>query len=228
MPAPYIPNRDADLDTWSANFSTLITAAPATYGLVAGDAVAIAAVVLAFHTSYLIATAPSTRTPTSVAAKDAARVTMLGTVRPYAQRVANNAGVSAGNKIALGVNPRTNAPTPIAAPTTYPVLSIDVALNSSHVVRARDQLASPSVKAKPFGAVLLELHGMVLPTGSPSISLPLMPVLGLLTKVPTLIAWSPTNAGSTAIYAARWATRTGLYGPFGPGVSMTIAVSGEF
>jgi hypothetical protein len=226
MSAPYIPNRDADLDTWSANFSTLLTASPATYGLVAGDATAVAGVVAAWHTAYLAATAPSTRTPTSVAAKDAARVTMLATVRPYAQRIAANAGVTAGQKIAIGVSPRTNTPTPIAAPVTYPVLSIDVALNSSHVIRARDQLASPSVKAKPFGAVLLELHGAILPSGSPSVTLPLLPVLALVTKVPTQVAWSPTNAGSTAIYAARWATRTGLYGPFGPAVTMTVAVSG--
>ena len=40
---PYIPARNANLIAWAANFSTLITASPGTYGLLAGDATAIAA-----------------------------------------------------------------------------------------------------------------------------------------------------------------------------------------
>ena len=31
--APYIPPTDAGLDAWSTNFSALLTASPATYGL---------------------------------------------------------------------------------------------------------------------------------------------------------------------------------------------------
>ena len=51
--APYIPVKDADLANWLDNFSALITASPATYGLVAGDAVAIAAQVAAWDAAYV-------------------------------------------------------------------------------------------------------------------------------------------------------------------------------
>ena len=44
----YLPHNDAELLAWSSNFSSLITAAPVTYGLVAGQATAYAAL----HTAY--------------------------------------------------------------------------------------------------------------------------------------------------------------------------------
>jgi len=223
MPAPYIPNRDTDLLAWSANFSTLISASPGTYGLAAGDATAIATQNTGWAAAYALAVNPSTRTPTTIANKDTAKINLLAVERPYAQRIANNAGVLSSDKIALGLNPRTNTPTKIPRPVTNPVLTIDTALTFQHVIRARDSLASPTVKAKPFGALQLELHGLAQATGSPTLALDLWPVLASSTKTPSIISWSPTNVAQTAFYAARWITRTGLTGPFSPVISFTIA-----
>ena len=47
----YIPAKDALFATWLENFSTLLTAAPATYGLTAPDATAVDAVNTAFRRS---------------------------------------------------------------------------------------------------------------------------------------------------------------------------------
>lgn len=220
--ANYIPPRDADLATWSTNFSSLITASPATYGLATGDATAIASSNAAWQSAYATAISPATRTPTTVQAKDVARTTWLQTARPYSQQIANNAGVSASAKIALGLNPRTATPTPIAAPTTYPVLSISSALSQIHIMYARDNLASPSVKAKPFGAIGLQLFAIA-GTASPVIPVTInTPTKGLFTKIPFTVDWLDTQIGETAYYAARWYTRTGLAGPLSPTVSFVI------
>ena len=40
MAGSYLPTREPELRDWVVNFSNLITAAPATYGLVAADATA--------------------------------------------------------------------------------------------------------------------------------------------------------------------------------------------
>ena len=96
--AGYIPQRDSLLLPWALNFSTLITASPATYGLLAGDATAIAAVYSAYNTAYGLAINPATRTPVTVANKDTAKITMLATIRPYAQSISLNAGVSPANR----------------------------------------------------------------------------------------------------------------------------------
>ena len=57
-------------------------------------------------------TSKATKTPQAVAAKNTARIRAEAIVRHYAQTVANNPGVSADSKIALGLNPRTNSRTP--------------------------------------------------------------------------------------------------------------------
>ena len=111
--APYIPAKDAQFDAWLNNFSTLISAAPATYGLVAGDATTIAAQYSSWHAAYLLCTSKSTKTANAVSAKNTAKVTALAIIRPYAQTISNNPGVTSANKIALGLNPKTSTPSPI-------------------------------------------------------------------------------------------------------------------
>lgn len=223
MSTSYIPQKESLLTTWAANFAALILASPATYGLVAADATAIGSVNTAYQSAYTTAKTPATRTPTTVQAKNIARVNMLATLRPYSQEIANNAGVSAANKIALGLNPRTSTPTPVPAPTTYPLVSVPLQTPANAVVRYLDQLASPSVKAKPPGAVFLELHGMTSATGTPSASFDLYPVVAFATKSPLQITKSPYVAGNNLTLVGRWVTRKGLKGPYGPPVTIVVA-----
>ena len=56
--------------------------------------------------------------------KNTAKVNMLAIVRPYAQLISNNAGVSPTAKVNIGVNPRTTVPAPIVTPTSFPVLGL--------------------------------------------------------------------------------------------------------
>lgn len=224
MPAlpPYIPAKDAQFGNWIDNFSALITANPATYGLVAGDATAIAGVTAAWDAAYALVTSPMTKTPNTVSAKNVAKINALATVRPYSQAISLNAGVSSADKIALGLNPRQSVPVPITAPTTYPALSFGPALSLTAVIRYRDQLASPSVKAKPYGVLQCYLYG--LPSTTPVTDPTTMKFLGGLTKSPSPVSWPSGNAGMTAYYAARWATRKGLVGPWSPIVSQIITM----
>ena len=218
--APYIPPRDADLDTWSANFSTLITAAPATYGLTSADAATIAGAVLTWHTDYLLVTSPTTKTATAVQNKNAARVSMLATVRPYAQAISLNAGVSTGAKIALGVNPRTSTPTPITAPTTSPVLTAQSTSTAGTIIRYRDATASPSVKAKPYGVVQVQLYGLASTT--PITDPDDLDFQFATTKSPIIVPMAG-DAGKTVYFAGRWITKTGLLGPWSSIISYVVA-----
>lgn len=223
MPAlpPYIPPTDAALDAWLTNFSSLATASPATYGLASGDASAIAAAVAAWHTAYLLVTSPSTKTAATVSSKNTQRVNVLAIVRPYAQNISLNAGVANTNKTAIGVNPRTSTPQPITTPTTYPVLSIVNALPLQHVIRYRDQLASPSVKSKPYGVTQMFLYGTASPTVITDPTLLIF--LGAQTKSPLAQTWPSSAKGEIAYYAARWATRKGLVGPWSPIAAFVVA-----
>lgn len=219
--APYIPPKDADLNNWLANFSSLITAGPATYGLVAADATSIAAATASWTAAYNLVTSPATKTATTVQAKNVQRVNVLAIARPYAQTIANNAGVSPSNKIALGLNPRTSTPTPVTAPTTNPILSIVSSPPMQLIARYRDSIASPSVKSKPYGVLQVQIFAE---TSLTAITNPaVLPLFTQTTKSPVLLQFDSSKIGLTAYMAARWVTRTGLVGPWSPIVSYVIS-----
>jgi hypothetical protein len=216
MQAPYIPSKDADFDSWLVNFSNLLTASPTTYGLVSGDAVIVAGVTTTWSAAYAAATNPGTRTSVTIAAKDAARNNATATVRPYAVSISRNPAVDNGDKVDIGVNLPNPARTPIPAPTTQPALSLRSAAHFQHVLAYRDT-STPTSKAKPFGAVQMELR-VTVATGSSSDPEAAKP-LTQATKSPVFISWTSPDVGKTATYFARWVTKSGpggqaQYGPW--------------
>ena len=219
--APYIPAKNAGFVSWLANFSTLITASPATYGLTSGDATSIAAQNTIIAAAYGLITSPSTKTAATVGAYNADKINALALIRPYAQLISNNAGVSSANKIALGLNPKTSVPIPITAPNTSPALTAQSTSTTGTILRYRDSTASPSVKAKPYGVVQIQIFATTstTPITDPS----LLPLVATLTKSPATIALGSANAGKTAYFAARWITRKGLVGPWSSIISYVIA-----
>lgn len=204
--SPYLPATDAAFDAWLTNFSTLITAAPTDYGLVSGDATTIAAQRTAYHTAFLAATTPATRTPVTIADKDAARTTAEAVIRPFAVQISRNPAVSNMDKTAVGVNLPNSARTPIPAPTTQPALILVSAVHNAQLLSYKDT-ATPTTKAKPFGATGLELRQAiaVAPTTDPDAA----PLLAIVTKSPVNIGTSSADVGKIATYFARWITRGG-------------------
>lgn len=231
--APYIPPKDADLATWADNFSTLITASPATYGLLAGDAAAIAAVVDPFEAAYTAAVNPSTRTKPSVAAKDAAKAAMLAVVRPYAIQVRDNAGVSDSDKLDLGLTVPTTTRTPILAPQSQPLLQIVAATPLSHTIRFSDA-NSPQLRGKPFGAKAIALvvsYGTTIGT-DPDAAVPVSIVnaalavpssTGLATRQPCASVLPVEQVGKLATYWGRWVGIRGDVGPWSLPVAFTVS-----
>jgi len=219
MAAPYIPSKDADLADWSNNFSTLITAAPTTYGLVAGDATNISDVVDPFLAAYAIIVVPATKTVVTVADKNTTKFAMLSVVRGYAQRVAVNPGVSDSDKIALGLNLHGTPPTPVPPPTTIPLLSLLGATPLNFTLRYADEL-TPDKRSKPFGAVRLDTFVKIdtAPKVDPEDSL----YYGGFTKQPAFVTFAPEDAGKYATIWGRWATRKGDVGPWSAPVSQII------
>lgn len=217
--ASYIPPKDADFDTWATNFSALLTASPATYGLVAGDAATVAAAYTPWHTAYLAANNFSTRGPSTVQTKNTAKVNLLAIVRPYAQLISNNAGVSPTAKVNIGVNPRTTVPAPIVAPTSFPLLALRGG-TPLQLTMAYSDSAAPDGKAKPYGALQLQVFAQVSAT---VITDPAAITFhGAATKSPFVLDFESGDANKIAYIAARYVTRTGLVGPWSAIQSATV------
>jgi hypothetical protein len=212
MSTPYIPSRDSDFDVWANNFQTVIAASPVTYGLAAGDATAITAAYNGWHTAYLAAVTPATRTSVTVAAKDVQKASALIVFRGYAVIIGSNAGVSAGAKTAAGLTNRATGRTPIPAPGTAPILGFVGATPLVATLKYADT-STPTTKAKPFGAIQIELWlsiGATPPVGGPAGC----NFYGLFTKSPFAVNFITANVGMTAYYYGRWTTRRGLVGPW--------------
>jgi hypothetical protein len=206
MQPPYIPAPDAAFDSWLANFSTLLTASPTTYGLTAPDAVIVAGVTTTWSAAYLAAINPATRTSPAIAAKDAARTAAEATVRPYALQISRNAGVTNDDKVAIGVNLPNSARTPVPPPTTTPALSLAGSVHFQ-VTLAYGDTSTPTTKAKPPGAIGMELWRFL--GTAPSVDPNLASQYGVLTKSPAVIGHGAPDVGKYCTFWARWVTRSG-------------------
>lgn len=205
---PYIPASDSMFAIWLANFSALLTASPGTYGLTAPDAVIVDGVNTTFQAAYTAAADPATRTPVTVADKDAARAAAETVVRPYAVGISLDAAVTNGDKIAIGVTVRSTVPTPIPAPTVQPVIELMKATPLTQQLQIR-QVGSTS-KAKPAGSTSIEIAraiGTVAATDPAQLA-----TVGLYGKTPLLQSFAGADVGKVVTYAARYRTRSGPAG----------------
>lgn len=220
MTTPYIPASDAGFASWLLNFRTLVDVNFAAYGVSGPQVTAIDAADTAYQAAFLLATDPSTRTPSTIAAKNTAKFDALTTVRPIAQEINARPTVTDMMRSDLGLTIRKTVPTPINAPTTFPLLDILNATPGIHTIQYRDS-DTPTTKAKPFGALQMELYRAVGVAAAPDPTTAVF--VATITKSPFLVAQDPTDAGKIATYFSRWLTRTGLLGPWSSGVSLTIA-----
>lgn len=206
MQAPYLPAADPAFDAWFDNFSTLLTAAPTDYGLVAGDATIVSTAFGTWHPAYVLATNPTTRTSPTIAAKDAERISAEAILRPYATNISRNPAVANIDKTAIGVNLPNTSRTPIPPPTTSPTLALVSVIHNLQTLSYRDS-ATPTTKAKPPGAIGMELWRTIATT--PASSPVDAALIGIITKSPANIGTMSGDAGKFATYFGRWTTRSG-------------------
>lgn len=220
MPAlNYIPAGDDAFRAWALNFSTLITATPTAFGLTAGQATSYAALYATYNMALLAATDPSTRTRVTVAAKDSARADLEAYSRQLASVAQAFPAITPEQLAALGLTVRSTVRPPIGTPTTAPIVAIvaNGVLNS--IIRFSDE-TTPDRRAKPFGAVALQLwvkYGDV-----PPVSIADMQLLGVLTRNPSMVEFPAAHAGDQAWLVGRWITRRGLVGPQSVTVNTTV------
>jgi len=230
MAIPYIPTTDSGLDAWALNFSTLITANPALYGLDAAAAVSIATAQANYAAAYLLGGSsgspptpvnPSTFTAITVAAKNSEKIALTVVARTYASQIRLDPGVANADKLALGLNLPNNSPSPIPAPSTFPVLTIVAIAQGLMQLRYADNL-TPSSRKKPDGALQMELWRGIdtLVIADPADCT----LTAVVTKQPYVSVFADVaDAGKKGTFFARWLTRRGLFGPWSAGVSATIS-----
>lgn len=221
--------------TWMDNFSTLITASPATYGLLAGDAAAIAAVVGPYKAAFIVAgvtnripNTPGTRTSPTVAAMNAARVTALAVCGSYVVIIQANPNVLDADKITVGVAPRNFTRVPLYCPATAPMVNIQFANSGSMTLDFKDSL-TPTTRAKPIGAVALQLFVTIAVAAAPDPSLAKFYSsfsanrYATMANNPMIVFFAAGDVGKVATFFGRWVGKRGDVGPWSVGASMVIS-----
>jgi hypothetical protein len=221
MRTDWVPSADVDLDLFCQNFSTKITATPASYGLIAGDATSFATLKTDFTTKLAAATNPSTRTKVTVASKDTSRAALNAALRSLAKRVQAYTSITSALLTDLGLTVRDTVSSPIAAPSTKPILSLAILASLAHNLRFADE-TTPTSRARPFGVVGLQVF-YAYETGADTSSSEAMHFEGVASKINYPITYPAAAAGKTATVRARWFNRRGEVGPLSDPVTLTVA-----
>jgi hypothetical protein len=156
----FLPSRDGLLVTWSVNFKTKITATPTVYALTAAQATAYGLKHDAYAAAYQTAKDPSTRTPSSVLAKDVAKKNLETEARMLARIVQAAPAVTNQQRSDLGLTVRDVEPSPIDRPAFAPEGAIVSVTGRSVRIRYRDA-QEPSRRGKPNGCAGLAVFSHV-------------------------------------------------------------------
>jgi hypothetical protein len=216
----YIPAEDTLALAWMVNFASKLTTQFALYGVTPSDALAVTNAVNQFDAALQLTLDPATKTTVTVANKDQARAAAEAICRQYAMAIKVSAGVSDGDKIAIGVRPQNDQRDPIPAPDTSPMLNVVAATPLSHTLRYSDSM-TPDSGRKPEGAISLQLFVAVGTEAATEEGAGNF--YGNFTKNPVLVAFDPADDGKVASYSSRWQSRRGEVGPWSAPISFRIA-----
>ena len=205
----YIPSTDAARDAWAINFEAELATDTSTYvsdylGIdfnVSGAAMNAAQV--AYTAALVLSTNPVTRTPVTVAAKDAAWTTFDPLARGIAMQLQEATGITDAIRSRYGITVPSGVITPVPPPVSRPVLGLRHQGPGTATIEYTDEL-EPVGKAKPAGVIGVMLYAT--PDGGSEVS------LGTLTKSPQQIDTSQFTPGVALTYRARYVTRSGPAG----------------
>ena len=163
--ANFLPTRDADLVTWSTNFSALIVATPTAFGLTAAQASTYRGLHNAFVAAYNLAMSAATRTPAVIVTKDAAKNALKANARQLAGIIQKCPTVTNTQRSQLGLTVKAS-PSPIPPPSDAP--GLDIVSTTGNTVRLRLHDSTNSTRrGKPAGvtgAAVFSFVGAAAPT----------------------------------------------------------------
>lgn len=216
MASPVPPDKDFDLSNWSGNFSTRLTATPTAYGSDAATATAYAGLHADFEARLLTATTPATRTQAAVDAKNVSKKALVAKARQVIRTINGYAPLTSTQRVELGLNPRDAVPTPVPAPVTRPMLSVD----PDGTLRIVDE-TMPDSKAKPAGVagalVFIKIDGEA-PASVDEAKFAI-----LATRFRSQIPLPEGSSKKTLWVLARWYNPRGELGPVSTLASTAIA-----
>ena len=210
MPKGMFPDTNAGLLAWMSNMSTILTASGLQYGISVPQSTALANLVSIYGASLSLAQDPSTKTRTTVAAKNQAVVNLKSYAKLLISVIEGQFAVTNAMKISLGLKLRA-IPTPIPAPGMAPALDVVSVVGWTVRIKLHDTNPSSKRGRPPFtaGANVFSFVGITPP---PEVSA--WKFEGSASRTVMDVIFSPTIApGSRVFLCARWFNPRSQSGP---------------
>lgn len=210
MGRSFLPTADKALAAFSLNFSTLLTANFAAYGLPQSTAASYGIFYDTYNAALTAAQQPPTRGNATVLAKNSAKKNLIILTREIARTIVNNMNVNNAQRQELGLTIRKIKPTPVPAPSTRP--SVDISSVSVRTVTVHIHDGPADKRGKAAGAIGAKVYSYI------GDSYPSDPTLwayqGDSTKSKYPIAFPDSVASGTQVWVcAAWYNRKGETGP---------------
>lgn len=215
----FIPNSDAEFDTWFSNFMFMLDKKTAALGLTASEIAPLTAEHTGWNTDYPAFITARSEHAAATQTKNQRRTNSKAAVRKLVRVLQTNPNITDADRAELGVPIPDTTRTRSAVPTTRPIVNIDTSQSLRHELDFFDE-QTPNSRAKPEDVMGAEISIQI---GGPE---PLDPdqmrILAIDTATPYIATFTGEDAGKTAYYRLRWLNTRGERGPWSQLYSATI------
>ncbi|MCH8273175.1 MAG: hypothetical protein IH851_00085 [Armatimonadetes bacterium] len=219
MAGGYIPQADSEFDTFQINFADYVNANMAGLGLGLGELDALNAARTAWEASYPAHVTAQAAAQAARQTKQTDRETYETEIRNLVNILQASPDVDDTERQAMGITVRDTTRTPVAAPTSRPVLQSDTSQRLRVGVSFVDEL-TPTSRAKPDGVMGCEIYMKI---GDPApTDLDDMVFVTLDTRTPHTIDFDGADANKPVHFIGRWVSTRSEPGPISETVSATV------
>ena len=216
----YIPRTEAEFNNWQVNLVSIVTENATAWSIPAEQVTALVALQTTWTTAYAKASNKQNRTAADVLVKNKAGDDFKKGLRNFVQLwLARNPLVADADRVRMVITVYTGSRTPVPAPDTAPIGTIDFSVRLQHVITFYDQEAAHS-NAKPKGVSGCEIYLKV--DGDAPVSVDEMQFQGICSASPFVQKFKPAQVGKTAWYWLRWVNSKGETGPWSIPVSAMV------
>jgi hypothetical protein len=209
MTTDYIPQKDAELAAWSANFTTQIANNLGAWDIPEQEVMDLQTASASFAMLHAQADSPA-KTKIIVEEKNAARKVLVGLIRGLVSFRLKNPVITGAQRIAMGLHLRDTTYSKVPPPVSRPELDIDVFDVRRLKIHFHDM--NSTSKAKPYGTNGAVIAYAVLDT--PPASPDELTRDLLATRTPHILEFTEQERGRTVYVAICWQNEKGEKGPY--------------
>ena len=216
----FIPSSEGKFTAWANNFAATVEASPETYGLSSEDITALKDRTSQWDSNYADAVAKRDAAQAATVAKQLSRQELEEMIRDLSRQIQVNPTVSEQSRKDAGLPVHKTTRTPVAVPTTVPVVRIEKSEALAHIIGFVDS-ATPTRRGRPAGIAGCQVYVAVgdrVPDSPKEYRF-----FGQSTKSPVRVTFESEDGCKMAHYLLRWVNTRGEAGPWSTVISGTIA-----